>query len=232
MDDLLISQPDTGEQALEITEVLVRSGAMDAVVIDSVAALVPRAEIEGEMGDAHMGLQARLMSQALRKLTAAISKSRTTVIFINQIRMKIGVLFGNPETTTGGNALKFYASVRLDIRRISAIKDGQESIGSRTRVKAVKNKLAPPFKVAEFDIMYGLGISREGDILDMATALDIVDKSGAWYSYAGERMGQGRENVKTFLSEHPDICSDIENKVREAYGLKLSGNGDEESTEE
>jgi recombination protein RecA len=232
VDDLLISQPDTGEQALEITEVLVRSGAMDAVVIDSVAALVPRAEIEGEMGDAHMGLQARLMSQALRKLTAAISKSRTTVIFINQIRMKIGVLFGNPETTTGGNALKFYASVRLDIRRISAIKDGQESIGSRTRVKAVKNKLAPPFKVAEFDIMYGLGISREGDILDMATALDIVDKSGAWYSYAGERMGQGRENVKTFLSEHPDICSDIENKVREAYGLKLSGNGDEESTEE
>ncbi|MBW2722499.1 MAG: recombinase RecA [Deltaproteobacteria bacterium] len=200
VDDLLISQPDTGEQALEITEVLVRSGAMDAVVIDSVAALVPRAEIEGEMGDAHMGLQARLMSQALRKLTAAISKSRTTVIFINQIRMKIGVLFGNPETTTGGNALKFYASVRLDIRRISAIKDGQESI-------------------------------REGDILDMATALDIVDKSGAWYSYAGERMGQGREHVKTFLSEHPDICSDIENKVREAYGLKLSGNGDEESTD-
>jgi recombination protein RecA len=232
VDDLLISQPDTGEQALEITEVLVRSGAMDAVVIDSVAALVPRAEIEGEMGDSHMGLQARLMSQALRKLTAAISKSRTTVIFINQIRMKIGVLFGNPETTTGGNALKFYASVRLDIRRISAIKDGQESIGSRTRVKAVKNKLAPPFKVAEFDIMYGHGISREGDILDMATALDIVDKSGAWYSYAGERMGQGRENVKTFLSEHADICSDIENKVREAYGLKLSDNGDEESTEE
>jgi recombination protein RecA len=204
---------------------------MDAVVIDSVAALVPRAEIEGEMGDAHMGLQARLMSQALRKLTAAISKSRTTVIFINQIRMKIGVLFGNPETTTGGNALKFYASVRLDIRRISAIKDGQESIGSRTRVKAVKNKLAPPFKVAEFDIMYGLGISREGDILDMATALDIVDKSGAWYSYAGERMGQGRENVKAFLSEHPDICSDIESKVREAYGLKISDNGDEESRE-
>jgi recombination protein RecA len=196
-----------------------------------VAALVPRAEIEGEMGDAHMGLQARLMSQALRKLTAAISKSRTTVIFVNQIRMKIGVLFGNPETTTGGNALKFYSSVRLDIRRISAIKDGQETIGSRTRVKAVKNKLAPPFKVAEFDIMYGQGISREGDILDMATALDIVDKSGAWYSYAGERMGQGRENVKAFLSEHPDICGDIENKVREAYGLKISDNGDEESRE-
>ena len=232
VDDMLISQPDTGEQALEITEVLVRSGAMDAIVIDSVAALVPRAEIEGEMGDTHMGLQARLMSQALRKLTAAISKSKTTVIFINQIRMKLGVLFGNPETTTGGNALKFYSSVRLDIRRISAIKDGQETIGNRTRVKAVKNKLAPPFKVAEFDIMYGQGISREGDILDMATALDIVDKSGAWYSYAGERMGQGRENVKVFLSEHPDICSDIESKVREAYGLKISDNGDEESTEE
>jgi recombination protein RecA len=202
VDDLLISQPDTGEQALEITEVLVRSGAIDAVVIDSVAALVPRAEIEGEMGDSHMGLQARLMSQALRKLTAAISKSRTTVIFINQIRMKLGVLFGNPETTTGGNALKFYSSVRLDIRRISAIKDGQELIGSRTRVKVVKNKLAPPFKEAEFDIMYGQGISREGDVLDMATALNIADKSGAWYSYGGERMGQGRENVKAFLKEH------------------------------
>ncbi len=232
VDDLLISQPDTGEQALEITEVLVRSGAMDAVVIDSVAALVPRAEIEGEMGDAHMGLQARLMSQALRKLTAAISKSRTTVIFINQIRMKLGVLFGNPETTTGGNALKFYSSVRLDIRRIGAIKDGQETIGSRTRVKAVKNKLAPPFKVAEFDIMYGHGISKEGDILDMATALNIVDKSGAWYSFAGERMGQGRENVKDFLKEHPDICTDIERKVRETYGLKVTDNGDEEQAEE
>jgi recombination protein RecA len=232
VDDMLISQPDTGEQALEITEVLVRSGAMDVVVIDSVAALVPRAEIEGEMGDAHMGLQARLMSQALRKLTAAISKSRTTVIFINQIRMKLGVLFGNPETTTGGNALKFYSSVRLDIRRLSAIKDGQEIIGNRTRVKAVKNKLAPPFKVAEFDIMYGQGISREGDILDMATALNIVDKSGAWYSYGGERIGQGRENVKTFLKEHSDICSDIEGKVREAYGLKITDNGDEEQAEE
>lgn len=231
VDDLLISQPDTGEQALEITEVLVRSGAMDAVVIDSVAALVPRAEIEGEMGDAHMGLQARLMSQALRKLTAAISKSKTTVIFINQIRMKLGVLFGNPETTTGGNALKFYSSIRLDIRRVSAIKDGQETIGSRTRVKAVKNKLAPPFKVAEFDIMYGEGISKEGDILDMATALNIVDKSGAWYSFAGERMGQGRENVKAFLKEHPDISTDIERKVRNEYGLKITDNGDEESTE-
>ena len=232
VDDLLISQPDTGEQALEITEVLVRSGAIDAVVIDSVAALVPRAEIEGEMGDAHMGLQARLMSQALRKLTAAISKSRTTVIFINQIRMKLGVLFGNPETTTGGNALKFYSSVRLDIRRISAIKDGQEVIGSRTRVKAVKNKLAPPFKEAEFDIMYGQGISKEGDVLDMATALNIVDKSGAWYSYGGERMGQGRENVKSFLKEHPDICSEIERKVRKSYGLKIKDNGDEETKEE
>jgi recombination protein RecA len=231
VDDLLISQPDTGEQALEITEVLVRSGAMDAVVIDSVAALVPRAEIEGEMGDAHMGLQARLMSQALRKLTAAISKSKTTVIFINQIRMKLGVLFGNPETTTGGNALKFYSSIRLDIRRVSAIKDGQETIGSRTRVKAVKNKLAPPFKVAEFDIMYGEGISKEGDLLDMATALNIVDKSGAWYSFAGERMGQGRENVKAFLKEHPDISTDIEQRVRKEYGLKTRGNGDEESTE-
>jgi recombination protein RecA len=232
VDDLLISQPDTGEQALEITEVLVRSGAIDGVVIDSVAALVPRAEIEGEMGDSHMGLQASLMSQALRKLTAAISKSKTTVIFINQIRMKLGVLFGNPETTTGGNALKFYSSVRLDIRRISAIKDGQEIIGSRTRVKAVKNKLAPPFKEAEFDIMYGRGISREGDILDMATALNIVDKSGAWYSFAGERMGQGRENVKAFLKEHPDLCSTIERKVREAYGLKIQDNGNREPTEE
>jgi recombination protein RecA len=232
VDDMLISQPDTGEQALEITEVLVRSGAMDAVVIDSVAALVPRAEIEGEMGDAHMGLQARLMSQALRKLTAAISKSKTTVIFINQIRMKLGVLFGNPETTTGGNALKFYSTIRLDIRRLSAIKDGQEIIGNRTRVKAVKNKLAPPFKVAEFDIMYGQGISREGDVLDMATAIDIIDKSGAWFSYGGERLGQGRENVKAFLQEHPDVCGEIERKVRETYGLKITDNGDEENTEE
>jgi recombination protein RecA len=227
VDDLLISQPDTGEQALEITEVLVRSGAMDAIVIDSVAALVPRAEIEGEMGDAHMGLQARLMSQALRKLTASISKSKTTVIFINQIRMKLGVLFGNPETTTGGNALKFYASVRLDIRRINAIKDGQDVVGSRTRVKVVKNKLAPPFKEAEFDIMYGQGISREGDVLDMAAGLSIIEKSGAWYSYQGERMGQGRENVKAFLKEHCDISATIERKVLQACGLKVSGDGEE-----
>jgi recombination protein RecA len=227
VDDLLISQPDTGEQALEITEVLVRSGAMDAIVIDSVAALVPRAEIEGEMGDAHMGLQARLMSQALRKLTASISKSKTTVIFINQIRMKIGVLFGNPETTTGGNALKFYASVRLDIRRVNAIKDGQDVVGSRTKVKVVKNKLAPPFKEAEFDIMYGQGISREGDVLDMAAGLSIIEKSGAWYSYQGERMGQGRENVKAFLKEHPDISAAIERNVLQAYGLKASGDGRE-----
>jgi len=225
VDDLLISQPDTGEQALEITEVLVRSGAMDAIVIDSVAALVPRAEIEGEMGDAHMGLQARLMSQALRKLTASISKSRTTVIFINQIRMKLGVLFGNPETTTGGNALKFYASVRLDIRRVNAIKDGQDIVGSRTKVKVVKNKLAPPFKEAEFDIMYGQGISRDGDVLDMAAGLSIIEKSGAWYSYQGERMGQGRENVKTFLKEHPDISNAIERKVMQAYGLKVADDG-------
>jgi recombination protein RecA len=227
VDDLLISQPDTGEQALEITEVLVRSGAMDAIVIDSVAALVPRAEIEGEMGDAHMGLQARLMSQALRKLTASISKSRTTVIFINQIRMKLGVLFGNPETTTGGNALKFYASVRLDIRRISAIKDGQDIVGSRTKVKVVKNKLAPPFKEAEFDIMYGQGISREGDVLDMAAGLSIIEKSGAWYSYQGERMGQGRENVKSFLKEHPDVADAVERKVMQAYGLKVTDNGEQ-----
>jgi len=227
VDDLLISQPDTGEQALEITEVLVRSGAMDAIVIDSVAALVPRAEIEGEMGDAHMGLQARLMSQALRKLTASISKSKTTVIFINQIRMKLGVLFGNPETTTGGNALKFYASVRLDIRRVNAIKDGQDVVGSRTKVKVVKNKLAPPFKEAEFDIMYGQGISREGDLLDMAAGLNIIEKSGAWYSYQGERMGQGRENVKAFLKEHSDIATVIERKVLQAYGLKVAGNGEE-----
>jgi recombination protein RecA len=218
-DELLVSQPDTGEQALEIAEVLVRSGAMDVVVVDSVAALVPRAEIEGEMGDVHVGLQARLMSQALRKLTASISKSMTSVIFINQIRMKIGVMFGNPETTPGGNALKFYSSVRLDIRRIGNIKDGQEVVGSRTRVRVVKNKVAPPFKEAEFDIMYGQGISAEGDLLDMAVQAQIVDKSGAWYSFEEERIGQGRENAKTFLKEHPDVYSRIHEKVKGALGL-------------
>ena len=213
-DDLLISQPDTGEQALEIAEILVRSSAVDAVVVDSVAALVPRAEIEGEMGDAHMGLQARLMSQALRKLTATISKSMTTVIFINQIRQKIGVMFGNPETTTGGNALKFYASVRLDIRRIASIKDGQEVVGSRTRVKVVKNKLAPPFREVEFDIIFGEGISKEGDILDLAVDYNIVDKAGTWYSYGDSRIGQGRENAKDFLKNHPDVAKEIEEKLQ------------------
>jgi recombination protein RecA len=219
-DDLLISQPDTGEQALEIAEMLVRSGAIDVLVIDSVAALVPQAEIEGQMGDAHMGLQARLMSQALRKLTATISKSKTTVIFINQIRMKIGIMFGNPETTTGGNALKFYASVRMDIRRIGAIKEGQEITGSRTRVKVVKNKLAPPFKEAEFDIIYGDGISRTGDILDLAATLNLVEKSGSWYSYAGERIGQGRENAKAFLKDHPEVVTDLEEKIYQHFGIK------------
>jgi recombination protein RecA len=222
IDDLLISQPDNGEQALEIAEVLVRSAAIDVIVIDSVAALVPRAEIEGEMGDAQMGAQARLMSQALRKLTASISKSQTCVIFINQIRMKIGVMFGSPETTTGGNALKFYATMRLDIRRISAIKEGQDVIGSRTRVKVVKNKIAPPFKETEFDIIYGRGISREGDVLDMAVSANVVDKSGTWYTYSGERLGQGRENVKNFLREQPELLGEIEHKVREVYGLKPS----------
>jgi recombination protein RecA len=219
-DDLLVSQPDTGEQALEIAEVLVRSGAIDVLVIDSVAALVPRAEIEGEMGDAHVGLQARLMSQALRKLTGTISKSNCCVIFINQIRMKIGVMFGNPETTTGGNALKFYSSVRMDIRKIATLKQGQDVIGSRTRVKVVKNKVAPPFKEAEFDIMYGQGISREGDVLDLGADADIVEKSGAWYSFSGERIGQGRENAKQFLREHPETCQAIENRLMEHYGLK------------
>jgi len=218
-DDLLISQPDTGEQALEITEMLVRSGAIDVVAIDSVAALVPKAELEGEMGDAHMGLQARLMSQALRKLTATISKSNTCVIFINQIRMKIGVFMGNPETTTGGNALKFYSSVRLDIRRVGAIKDGQEVIGNRTRVKVVKNKLAPPFKEVEFDIMYGEGISWEGDLLDLGVENSIVEKSGAWFSFDGERIGQGRENSKTFLKEHPEVAKAIEKKLLEHFDL-------------
>jgi recombination protein RecA len=219
-DDLLISQPDTGEQALEITETLVRSGAIDVLVIDSVAALVPRAELEGEMGDAHMGVQARLMSQALRKLTGTIAKSSTIVIFINQIRMKIGVMFGNPETTTGGNALKFYASQRLDIRRIGAIKDGEQVIGNRTRVKVVKNKVAPPFKEVEFDIMYGHGISREGDVLDLGAAEDVVEKSGTWYSFGGERIGQGREQAKTFLREHPETLAQIEAKLFERFGVK------------
>jgi recombination protein RecA len=218
-DDLLVSQPDTGEQALEISDMLVRSGAIDVLVIDSVAALVPRAEIEGEMGDSHMGLQARLMSQALRKLTGTIGKTRTSVIFINQIRMKIGVVFGNPETTTGGNALKFYSSVRLDIRRIGAIKDGQEVIGNRTRVRVVKNKMAPPFKDAEFDITYGEGISRTGDLIDTGVQVGVIDKSGSWYSYDGERIGQGRENVKRFLMENPDIYDRALARVREALGL-------------
>jgi recombination protein RecA len=218
-DELLVSQPDTGEQALEIADMLVRSGAIDILVIDSVAALVPRAEIEGEMGDSHMGLQARLMSQALRKLTGTIGKTKTTVIFINQIRMKIGVVFGNPETTTGGNALKFYASVRLDIRRIGAIKDGQEVVGNRTRVRVVKNKMAPPFTEAEFDISYGEGISKTGDLIDVGVNAGIVDKSGSWYSYQGERIGQGRENVKRFLAENPDMYDDIYQKCRAALGL-------------
>lgn len=220
VDSLLVSQPDTGEQALDIAEILVRSGAIDVLVIDSVAALVPRAEIEGDMGDQHMGLQARLMSQALRKLTATISKSHTSVIFINQIRMKIGVMFGSPETTTGGNALKFYASQRLDIRRIGAIKDGTDVIGNRTKVKVVKNKIAPPFKDAEFDIIYGHGISKEGDILDLGASLDIVEKSGAWYSFEGERIGQGRENVRKFLAENEDIRDRIAALIREKTGLK------------
>ena len=226
-DDLLISQPDTGEQALEIVEVLVRSGAIDVLIIDSVAALVPRAEIEGEMGDSHMGLQARLMSQALRKLTGTISKSNCCVIFINQIRMKIGVMFGNPETTTGGNALKFYASVRMDIRRIASLKQGQDAIGNRTRVKVVKNKVAPPFKEAEFDIMYGTGISKEGDLVDLGVECKIVEKSGSWFSYGEERIGQGRENAKKFLIDHPEMAADIEAKVLEHFGLNPAGTSPE-----
>ena len=219
-DDLLISQPDTGEQALEIAETLVRSGALDVLVIDSVAALVPKAELEGEMGDAQMGLQARLMSQALRKLTGSISKSKTTVIFINQLRMKIGVFFGNPETTTGGNALKFYASMRLDIRKVSALKQGQDVFGMRTKVKVVKNKLAPPFRETEFDIIFGEGISKEGDIIDLGAEQGVIEKSGAWYSYKGERIGQGRDNTRLFLREHPDTLEKIENEVRVKAGLK------------
>lgn len=219
-DELLISQPDTGEQALEIAEILVRSGGADIVVIDSVAALVPRAEIEGDMGDAHMGLQARLMSQALRKLTAITSKSMTTVIFINQIRQKIGIMFGNPETTTGGNALKFYSSVRLDIRRVSSIKDGQDIIGSRTRVKVVKNKLAPPFKEVEFDIIFGEGISKEGDILDLAVDAGIIEKAGTWFSYGDTRIGQGRENAKDYLRKNESVKEEIREKILTQYGLK------------
>jgi recombination protein RecA len=213
--ELLVSQPDTGEQALEITDMLVRSGAVDIVVVDSVAALTPKAEIEGEMGDMHVGLQARLMSQALRKLTGNIKRSNTIVIFINQIRMKIGVMFGNPETTTGGNALKFYASVRLDIRRIGALKNGEEVIGNQTRVKVVKNKVAPPFREAEFEILYGAGISRNGEVIDIGVAQGFVEKSGSWYSYNGERIGQGKENARTFLDQHPEIARDIEGKIRE-----------------
>jgi recombination protein RecA len=230
LQDLLISQPDTGEQALEITDALVRSGSVDLIVIDSVAALTPKAEIEGEMGDSLPGLQARLMSQALRKLTATIKKTNCMVIFINQIRMKIGVMFGNPETTTGGNALKFYASVRLDIRRIGSIKKGEEVIGNETKVKVVKNKVSPPFKTAEFDILYGEGISREGEIIDMGVAAKIVDKSGAWYAYKGEKIGQGKDNAREFLRENTDVAREIENRVREAMGIPLlaapaAGNG-------
>jgi recombination protein RecA len=220
--DLLISQPDTGEQALEICDMLVRSGSVDVVVVDSVAALTPKAEIEGEMGDSHMGLQARLMSQALRKLTANIKRTNTLVIFINQIRMKIGVMFGNPETTTGGNALKFYSSVRLDIRRTGAIKKGDEVIGSETRVKVVKNKVAPPFKQAEFDILYGEGISREGEIIEMGTNMKLVEKSGAWYSYKGDKIGQGKDNAREYLKEHPEIAKEIEARIRANAGVASS----------
>ncbi len=228
-DDLLISQPDTGEQALEIAETLVRSGALDVLVVDSVAALVPKAEIEGEMGDAQMGLQARLMSQALRKLTGSISKSKTTVVFINQLRMKIGVFFGNPETTTGGNALKFYSTMRLDIRKVTALKQGQDVIGFRTRVKVVKNKVAPPFRETEFDIIFGEGISREGDILDLAAENNIIEKSGAWYSYKGDRLGQGRDNTRVFLKENPDTVKEIESALREKFGLKSAAPPEEQS---
>ncbi len=223
IDDLLLSQPDTGEQALEITEILVRSGAVDVIVVDSVAALVPKAEIEGEMGDAHMGLQARLMSQALRKLTATISKSNTIVVFVNQIRMKIGILFGNPETTTGGNALKFYSSIRLDVRRIASIKQGQDVIGSRTKVRVVKNKVSPPFKEVEFDLIHGEGISREGDVLDLAVDRNIVDKSGTWYTYQGQRIGQGRENSKQFLKENPKVLETMEREILDKFKASKSG---------
>jgi len=230
--NLLVSQPDSGEQALEIVETLVRSGALDVIVVDSVAALVPRAEIEGEMGDSHMGLQARLMSQALRKLTASVSKSNTSVVFINQIREKIGVMFGNPETTTGGRALKFYTSIRMDIRRIATIKEGQDMVGNRTKVKIVKNKMAPPFKVAEFDIMYSLGISKEGDILDLATELNLIQKSGTWFSYGETRLGQGRENVKRFLKEEQKILAEMEVKVRESLGFGAEAEEEEKTEKE
>ena len=232
IDNLYISQPDNGEQALEITETMVRSGAIDIVVVDSVAALVPKAEIDGDMGDSHVGLQARLMSQALRKLTAVISKSNCTVIFINQLREKVGVMFGNPETTTGGRALKFYSSVRLDVRRIESLKAGGEVIGNRTRVKVVKNKIAPPFKEAEFDIMFGEGISKEGDIVDLAADLDIINKSGAWYAYEGNKIGQGRENTKQYLRENPEICAEIEQKVRDHYDFEHNASAQSDSDDD
>jgi len=226
IDELYISQPDSGDQALEIAETMVRSGAMDIIVIDSVAALVPRQEIEGDMGDSHVGLQARLMSQALRKLTPVISKSNCVVVFINQLREKVGVMFGNPETTTGGRALKFYASVRMDVRRIETLKQNGEMVGNRTRIKIVKNKIAPPFKEAEFDIMFGKGISKEGDILDLATSIDVVNKSGAWYAYNGDKIGQGRENAKIYLASHPEVMEEIEAKVRAHYGLNDKVDGE------
>ncbi len=231
IDNLYISQPDSGEQALEITETMVRSGAVDIVIVDSVAALVPKAEIDGEMGDSHVGLQARLMSQALRKLTAAISKSNCIVIFINQLREKVGVMFGNPETTTGGRALKFYSSIRLDVRRIESLKQGGEVVGNRTRIKVVKNKVAPPFKKAEFDIMFGKGISKEGDVLDLASDLGVIQKSGAWYAYHEAKIGQGRENAKQYLKEHPDICDEVELQVRKSYGLIDDDDESETETE-
>ena len=232
IDNLYISQPDCGEQALEITETMVRSGAVDIVIVDSVAALVPKAEIDGDMGDSHVGLQARLMSQALRKLTAIISKSNCIVLFINQLREKVGVMFGNPETTTGGRALKFYSSVRMDVRRIEALKQGGEVVGNRTRVKIVKNKVAPPFREAEFDIMFGKGISKEGDILDLAAGIDVVNKSGAWYAYEGEKIGQGRENAKQFLVDNPEICAEIEAKVRSHYGIGPDAGAADVNTEQ
>lgn len=232
LDDLLLSQPDTGEQALEIVEVLVRSGAIDVIVVDSVAALVPKSELDGDMGDSHMGLQARLMSQAMRKLAGVVNKSKTSLVFINQIRMKIGVMFGNPETTTGGNALKFYSSVRMDIRRIAALKDGEEVIGSRTRVKVVKNKVAPPFRQVEFDIIYGKGISKSGDLLDLGVAHDIISKSGTWFSYNENRIGQGRENSKKFLADNPEMAAEIEGRLRKTLGLTGPETMPEENAED